>query len=48
MRISKWYDLTSRYRKQLFEMEKKDYLGFKTEEHKNQVALQQRISTGLQ
>jgi len=29
-------------------MEKKDYLGFKTEEHKNQVALQRSIGTGLQ
>ena len=47
MRISRWYDLTSRYRKQLFEMEKKDYLTFKTKEHKNQVMLQRRIGTGL-
>jgi len=48
MRINEWYDLTTRYRKQLFDLDKKDYLAFKTKEHKNQVTLQQRIVTGLQ
>ena len=48
MRISEWYDLTSRYRKQLFELDKKDYLKFKTLEHKNQMTLQRSIGTGLQ
>lgn len=48
MRTIKWYDLTSRYRKQLFDLDKKDYLTSKTKEHKNQVILQQRISAGLQ
>jgi hypothetical protein len=48
MTTSEWYDLTNRYRKQLFEMDKKDYLTFKTKEHKNQVTLQRRIVTGLQ
>jgi len=48
MRTINWYDLTSRYRKQLFEMEKKDYLRFKTEEHKDQMMLQLRIGAGLQ
>lgn len=48
MRTIKWYDLTDRYRKQLFDLDKKDYLTFKTKEHKNQVILQRRISTGLQ
>jgi hypothetical protein len=47
-RISKWYDLTSRYRKQLFDMDKKDYLSFKTVEHRNQVTLQRRIAAELQ
>jgi hypothetical protein len=47
MRISKWYDLTSRYKKQLFDLDKKDYLTFKAKEHKNQVTLQRRIETGL-
>jgi hypothetical protein len=46
-RTSKWYDLTSRYRKQLYDLDKKDYLSFKTQEHKNQVTLQRRIGTGL-
>jgi hypothetical protein len=45
MRISAWYDLTGRYRKQLFDMEKKDYLAIKTREHRNQVTLQQRLGT---
>jgi hypothetical protein len=47
-RISNWYDLTTRYRKQLFDLDKKDYLTFKTKEHMNQVLLQQSIGTGLQ
>ena len=47
-RISGWYDLTSRYRKQLFEMEKNDYLTIKTKENKNQLLLQRRTGTGLQ
>lgn len=45
-RISQWYDLTSRYRRQLFELEREDYLAFKTKEHKNQVTLQRSIGTG--
>ena len=48
MRTSKWYDLTSRYRKQLFELDKKDYLAFKAKEHKNQMTLQGSIGAGLQ
>jgi hypothetical protein len=48
MTTSEWYDLTNRYRKQLFEMDKKDYLTFKTKEHKNQLILQRSIGTGLQ
>ncbi len=40
MRISAWYDLTERYRKQLFELGKSDYLTFKTKEHIHQVTLQ--------
>jgi hypothetical protein len=48
MRISEWYDLTTRYRKQLFDLDKKEYLTFKTKEHKNQVTLQRSIGTGLQ
>lgn len=48
MRISEWYDLTTRYRKQLFDLDRKEYLASKTREHKNQVTLQQRNGTGLQ
>jgi hypothetical protein len=48
MRISEWYDLTDRYREQLFELEKKDYLEFKTKERKDQVLLQRQAATGLQ
>jgi len=40
MRISEWYDLTARYRKQLFELDKNDYLTFKTKEHMHQLTLQ--------
>ncbi len=48
MRISEWYDLTTRYRKQFFDLDKKDYLTFKTKEHMNQVILQRSIGMGLQ
>lgn len=48
MRISEWYDLTNRYREQLFELDRKDYLTFKTREHMNQMTLQRSIGTGLQ
>lgn len=46
-RTSEWYDLTTRYRKQLFDLDKKDYLAFKIKEHNNQVMLQRLIGTGL-
>ncbi|MBU4176678.1 MAG: hypothetical protein ACYC0O_06030 [Desulfurivibrionaceae bacterium] len=48
MRINEWYDLTNRYRRQLFELEKEEYLAFKTMEQKNQVMLQSRIKTDFQ
>ncbi|MGD0283242.1 MAG: hypothetical protein ABSB95_12875 [Dissulfurispiraceae bacterium] len=48
MKLSEWYDLTSVYRKQLFDLDKKDYLTFKAKEHLNQVTLQRSIGTGLQ
>jgi len=48
MRINNWYDLTTRYRQQLFDLERKDYLTFKTVEHENQLKLQRQIGTGLQ
>ena len=45
MRIIQWYDLTIRYRKQLFDLDRKDYLAFKTMEHMNQVMLQRSVGT---
>jgi len=48
IRISEWYDLTTRHRKQLYELDKKDYLTFKTKEHMNQLILQRQTGTGLQ
>jgi len=46
-RINNWYDLTTRFRKQLFDLNKADYLSYKSKEHKNQLLLQQRIANGL-
>jgi hypothetical protein len=42
-RISEWYDLTSRYRRQLFDLDKNNYLTNKTTEHRNQITLQQQV-----
>lgn len=47
-RISNWYDLTSHYRKQLFDLEKKEYMESKTKEHENQMNLQKLIEKTLQ
>lgn len=46
MRTINWYDLTTRYRKQLFDLDKKDYLKCKTKEHINQVILQRQSAKG--
>jgi hypothetical protein len=43
MRIIQWYNLTNRYRKQLFDLDRNDYLEFKTMEHTNQVMLQRSV-----
>lgn len=48
MRINEWYSLTSRYGKQLFDLDKKDYLASKTKERATQVILQRQIDTCLQ
>lgn len=45
MRLNTWYDLTIRYRRQLFDLDRKDYLTIKTAEHGNQLSLQLRIGT---
>jgi hypothetical protein len=44
-RINQWYDVTSLYKKQLFDLSKKDYLESKTREHENQVILQRQVET---
>jgi len=41
-RISRWYDLTARYPRQLKETEKSEYLANKRVERKNQILLQKR------
>lgn len=40
---SDWYELADRYRKQLFELDKEDYLIYKAKEHEHQVRLQRSI-----
>jgi hypothetical protein len=47
MRIIQWYNLTNRYRKQLFDLDRNDYLEFKTMEHTNQVMLQRSVGMVL-
>jgi hypothetical protein len=46
-RISEWHDLTTRYKKQLLDLEKDDYIELKAREHKNQVLLQRTAGAGL-
>jgi len=47
MRTGRWFDLTDLYRRQLFDMEKPDYIKLKTEEHKNQIKLQRHVVPAL-
>jgi len=47
LRLNEWFDFTVRYRKQLFDLDKKTYLTSKKTEHENQMRLQQEISKGL-
>lgn len=42
-RINKWYDLTTRYKKQLLDLSKKEYLESKSREQKNQIILQKQV-----
>ncbi len=44
-RISYWYDLTSRYRRQLFEVEKKEYLELKRNDLNTQIQLQKALKS---
>ncbi|HWI40671.1 MAG TPA: hypothetical protein VNX25_04210 [Verrucomicrobiae bacterium] len=46
MRAGDWYDLTARFRRQLYDLDREDYLQIKKKEHENQTALQRRISAG--
>jgi hypothetical protein len=39
-----WYDLTERYHKQLYEMEKAEYLGIKRRERRQQLRLEKQLS----
>ncbi len=43
LRLGQWYELTSHYRKQLFDQDKNEYLTGKTNERKNQAALQHSV-----
>jgi hypothetical protein len=44
-RISKWFDLTEQYHKQLYELDKSDYLKYKKMERKDQLRLQKAIKS---
>ena len=44
MRISEWYDLTARFKKQLFEMEEEEYLADKRKDQENQGILQAALN----
>lgn len=43
-RSSRWFDLTERFHRQLYEMDKTDYLKFKTMEYQDQLRLQDEIN----
>lgn len=43
-RINTWFDLTERHHRQLYEMDKKDYLEYKHLEHKDQMKLQEIVN----
>ncbi|RPH39235.1 MAG: hypothetical protein EHM86_08050 [Desulfobulbaceae bacterium] len=43
-RLNHWYDLTSQFPQQLYEMDKGDYLANKRREHHNQLILQEKLA----
>lgn len=43
-RLQRWYELTDKYRTQLYEMSLEDYLAYKRQEHNDQLRLQQDIN----
>lgn len=44
-RINRWYDLTARFPRQLYEMDKGEYLATKRREHTNQLTLQRELES---
>lgn len=46
-RLNRWYDLTEQHHKQLYEMEKQEYLAYKQKERVEQDRIQQVIQTSL-
>ena len=42
-RMNQWYDLTARYKKQLFEIEKEEYLTYKRQDQESQLILQEAL-----
>lgn len=42
-RIRRWFELTERYPQQLHELDKKDYLTYKQQEHADQLQLQKQV-----
>jgi hypothetical protein len=43
-RVNQWYDSTARYKKQLFEMEKEQYLTYKRHDRESQLTLQEALN----
>lgn len=43
-RLNQWYDLTARFRRQLFEMEKEEYFTYKRRDQENQAVLQSSLT----
>ena len=43
-RMSQWYDLTAQYKRQLFKMEKEEYLTRKRQDQENQLILQEALN----
>ncbi|MBI5446222.1 MAG: hypothetical protein HY900_34035 [Deltaproteobacteria bacterium] len=45
LRVGEWYDLTQKFKKQLYEVERDEYLKQKAKERRHQEALQGQVST---
>ncbi len=46
-RINKWYDLTQRFKRQLYEVEKSNYIDIKRRELANRIMLQRKLTLGF-